>query len=83
MSHELAADIEATPEEQRAINALKRLAKKWPRSLWLYSAAGTLCVMQADENGEHRTGGGASANDGMDPDYCLETINIPNDGGDW
>lgn len=71
--------IEATREEEKAIAALKRLAKKWPKSLWLFSASGSLCVMRKDENGEkvHREGGE------MDPDYCLDTIDIVNDGGDW
>jgi len=78
-----AASVEATPEEERAIKSLQRLAKRWPASLWLFSASGALCVMQADENGEARKGGGAQSADGMDPDYCLATINIPNDGGDW
>ena len=72
-------DLDATPEERKAINALKRLAKKWPKSLWLFSASGSLCVMRTDENGEHAhiAGGGADAH------YVLETIDIPNDGGDW
>lgn len=77
--------IEPTKEEQRAINSLKRLAKRWPRSLWLYSANGTLHVMK--KKGDKRAmlplrglsvGGG-----GVDPDFSIETIEISNDGGDW
>jgi len=65
--------------EEQAIKALKRLAKRWPKSLWLYSASGTLCVMRCDENGEcvHTSRGG------VDSDYIVDYINIPNDGGDW
>lgn len=34
----------ATPEELRAIRSLQRLARKWPPSLWLFSASGALRV---------------------------------------
>jgi hypothetical protein len=75
-------DIKLTKEEQNAITSLKRLAKKWPKTLWLYSASGTLNVMKCGENGEqvmtqenHRGG--------FDSDYCIDKIEIPNDGGDW
>lgn len=68
-----------TAEEARAIRALQRLAKRWPKSLWLFSASGSLNVMRANRDGDraHVSGGG------MDPAYSLATINIPNDGGDW
>ena len=68
-----------TPEEKRAIAALKRLAKTWPASLWLFSASGTLNVMQKGDDGDRvRLSCG-----GADPDANLATINIENDGGDW
>lgn len=68
-----------TQEEKAAISALKRLAKRWPESLWLFSASGTLTVMRCGEGGEHVK----NELGGMDQDYCLDTIDIPNDGGDW
>jgi len=72
---------ELTDKEKSAISALKRLAKKWPKSLWLFSASGTLCVMKAGPNGEQVH---TSKNGGIDPDYIVETIKgIQNDGGDW
>ncbi len=71
--------IELTSDEQKAIRALKRLAKSWPKSLWLFSASGVLHVMRADQDGGHYM----QPNDGVDPSYSLETINIPNDRGDW
>lgn len=72
-------DIEPTAEEKRAIASLKRLAKKWPKSLWLFSGSGSLCVMRYRQDGER-----ALVDDGgMDSDYALATIDIPNDGGDW
>jgi hypothetical protein len=70
--------IEKTQEEEKAIAALKALAKKWPKTLWLFSASGTLSVMKK-KNGEHvLTPGG-----GMDPDFLVDTVDIENDGGDW
>lgn len=74
------SDHEPTPEEKRAIATLKRLAKRWPKSLWLFSASGTLCVMRALPDGDFAH----TRDDGVDPNYVLETITgIPNDGGDW
>lgn len=67
-----------TKAEQRAINSLKRLAKNWPKTLWLFSASGTLWVMKAGEFGEQVHRG-----DGIDPAFCITTIDIQNDGGDW
>lgn len=73
-------DITLTKEEKAAIAALKRLARKWPERLWLYSASGELHVMVKIE-GERVTLGSGK---GMDPDFIVETINgIENDGGDW
>lgn len=68
-----------TPEEKRAIAALKKLAKTWPKSLWLFSASGSLCVMKNDEDGERRIRDGG----GVDDAALVTQINIPNDGGDW
>lgn len=74
------SEMELTAEEKRAIVALKRLGKRWPKGLWLFSASGSLCVMKFDEDGERvKVDGG-----GMDPYYTVDTIaGIPNDGGDW
>jgi hypothetical protein len=72
-------EIEPTAAEERAIRALKALAKRWPKSLWLFSASGMLHVMRADDDGDHfRTRDG-----GIDPSYSIDTVRIPNDGGDW
>lgn len=37
-----------TPEEERAIAALRRLAKRWPQSLRLFGASGTLQVRKGE-----------------------------------
>lgn len=68
-----------TDEENKAIRSLKRIAKAWPKSLWLYSASGSLCVMKRNEDGERAE----SSTGGVDPDYIVDHIDIPNDGGDW
>jgi len=71
--------IECSDEEQRAINSLKRVAKKWPKTLWLFSASGTLWVMKRGLEGERVK----NRDGGVDKDYIIESIDIPNDGGDW
>jgi hypothetical protein len=71
--------FDLTSEEKKAISALKRIAKKWPDSLWLFSASGNLCVMRNDADGQNvMTPGG-----GVDQKYIVDKIEIPNDGGDW
>ena len=67
-----------TPEERKAIAALKRLAKRWPYTLWVFSASGRLCVMRHGEEGHQHMPDG-----GIDPTYCVDEIDIENDGGDW
>lgn len=68
-----------TKEEAKAIAALKRLAKTWPDTLWLFSASGTLCVMRNGDDGNpvYINRGGC------DPAYVVDKVDIQNDGGDW
>lgn len=73
--------MDLTPEESKAIKALKRVAKTWPKTLWLFSASGTLHIMKCGLGGEHVHGPGGA--DGVDFDYAIDRIDIPNDGGDW
>lgn len=68
-----------TPEERKAINELKRVSKRWPSSLWLYSANGELHIMKKGDQGEHAV----LSHGGLDPDYSVGTVPIENDGGDW
>jgi hypothetical protein len=64
----MADPITITPEEAAAIRSLKRLAKKWPQSLRLFSWSGTLIVVKRNSD---------------DIDAMITHIpNIPNDGGD-
>ena len=63
-----AAPITITPEEAAAIRSLKRLAKKWPESIRIFSAAGTLIVTKANSHGIQAA--------------VAFVEGIPNDGGD-
>lgn len=71
--------MDITKEEKLAIAALKRVAKKWPKSLWLFSASGTLWVMKKNADGQTVM----LSTLGVDPDYAVDPIDIENDGGDW
>ena len=65
--------------EAAVINALKRLGKGWPSTLWLYSAGGTLHVMGKRDGKRLMDEKGS-----FDPEAVLATIEgIDNDGGDW
>jgi hypothetical protein len=70
---------EPTPKEIAAIKAMKTLARRWPKTLWLFSASGTLCVMRFKDDGTKAY----TAAGGVDPTYVADTIKIENDGGDW
>lgn len=79
MTHPDIAAIALSPEERKAITSLRRLAKRWPDTLWLFSGAGAVAVMRRREDGEKAmTETGA-----FDPAYIVATVDIPNDGGDW
>ena len=60
-------DIELTVEEQKAIASLQRLAKKWPKSLQLFSWSGSLKVMKDND---------------VETCVVREITGIPSDGGD-
>ena len=68
-----------TMTDDQAIRALKRLAKRWPETLWLFSGGGSLYVMRAGSDGKPVT----TSSGGVDPDYIADHIDIPNDGGGW
>lgn len=70
--------ISIQTQEDRAIKALQRLAKKWPKSLWLFSGSGTLWIMRK-KNGQRAI----NKEGGMDSNFIVRPIDIENDGGDW
>lgn len=62
-----------TDAEVVAIRSLSRLAKRWPRSLKLFSAAGSLHVIKtADDDPDSR----------LSYSRSVPISGIPNDGGD-
>lgn len=61
-----------TQREISVIVSLKRLARRWPDSLQLVSAAGTLVVVRTDDDREREFADRVVA----------EIDGIPNDGGD-
>jgi hypothetical protein len=69
---------ELTKEEQNAINSLKRLAKRWPESLELFSQSGTLQVRRAGWNYVK-----SQWSEELEEEYIICSIyGITNDGGD-
>jgi hypothetical protein len=71
--------MKLTKEEKQVIEQLQKLAETWPKSLWLFSASGSLLVMKVGKDGKPVF----KYNGGADLDYIVTTIDIPNDGGDW
>lgn len=66
-----------TTEEVKAIRSLERLARKWPQTLTLFSAAGSLIVIKTD------TPSRSLADTRMtEADVLANIYGIPNDGGD-
>jgi len=72
-------EVPLTKEEENAINTLRRLQKRWPKSLWLFSNGMSVHIMRSDKNGEHVTDSFGC----MCQEYIIDSIDIENDGGDW
>ncbi len=68
-----------TVDEKKAVDALRRLAKKWPDTLWIFADGNSLHVTRCGKDGERVM----LPTEGVDPDMIVESINIPNDGGDF
>ena len=71
--------MQLTDKERNAVVLVRKLALKWPKSLWLFSASGSLWIMKKNEDGEKAM----LSNGGVDPDYQIALVTIENDGGDW
>lgn len=76
---EMTSKMELTRQEELAIELLKKAARHWPESLWLFSASGTLCVMKKGKDGKRQMFYAS----GYDQAYSVDTIDIENDGGDF
>lgn len=80
------AGTECTPEEDKLIDSLKRLAAKWEKDgkrLWIYSASGSLHVMMRGDIAsnpipEYEKYGGANYKNSI-----IIIHGILNDRGDW
>ncbi|WP_276972421.1 hypothetical protein [Ferrimicrobium acidiphilum] len=75
---ELAKD-EFTTEELAAIKSLKRLARKWPKSLTLLSMEGSVYISRTADRG-------AIATRDCDTELDVPLVlieGVPNDGGGW
>ena len=71
--------VDVTNEEKEAIDALEDIEDNWPKSLWLFSAGGTLYVMKKDKDNNRAI----LPSGRVDDEYIVESIVIENDGGDW
>lgn len=71
----------ATKAELAWIKRFKALCKKAPKTLWLFSASGTLLVMKNPPDGNHM--GSGTRGEGVNQDNAIDTVDIRNDGGDW
>lgn len=71
----------ATKAELAWIEKFKSICEKAPKSLWLFSASGTLCIMKTPADGNQN--GCDTRGEGVNPDNCLDIAKIRNDGGDW
>lgn len=80
------AGVECTPEENKLIRALERLARKWEKDgkrLWLYSGSGSLYVMMHGDIDSNPTPEMLDTK-GLNPENQITTVlGIVNDGGDW
>lgn len=66
---------ELTVEERRAIAALRRLAKRWPKTLWLLLRDdGGLKVMRTGPDGKHVMMYGGWDGDEVDPAYVVAEV---------
>lgn len=72
-----------THEEKVAIRELKKIARHWPDSLWLFTADGVLNVMKKNDHGQRNMITRDDILWDYDPEYIAEQIRIEADGGDW
>jgi len=85
------AGIKLTKKQIKQVKALQKLAKDWDDNLWLFAAAGKLCVMleggtEQNPNPTFNKVGGcfAQIGGGVNQENIIEIIDgITCDGGDW
>jgi hypothetical protein len=72
-------DLVVTNKEQKAINALKRISKSWPSTIWIFAADNSLNIMKKGECNDYVR----DENGIIDQRYVIDNADIPSDGGDW
>lgn len=65
--------------ESEVIASLRKLEKKWPAGLWLFSTGNSMSLMRTHKNGSRHD----PKNGSMDSKLQVTSFNISNDGGDW
>lgn len=72
--------VALTDDERKAILALGRVARHWPKTLWLFAGPGNLYVLRKNADGSR-----AMTPDGaFDQSSVVATIlGIEAEGGDW
>ena len=71
-------ELTLNPEEKKAVAALKRLAARWPKTLWLFTN-GTLYVVKTKDGKRVMTERGCA----VDEKFIVTSVDIPSDGGDF
>jgi len=78
----LGVKMDLTKEERNAINALKRLSKRWPSTLWLFSGeGGHISVMKKKDGLRVYHGSDNALRYSADMDFEVDFINIESEGG--
>ena len=76
--------VPLTAEERKAIAALVKLGKTWPKSLWVFGGSGNhLPILRTGEDGMPVYAPDSRSGDKVDQAYVVGSAAIPNDGGDW
>lgn len=72
----------ATKAELKWIEDFKKLAKRCPKSIWIYANGYDLNIMKYPEGSRDRMMNKRDGG-GVDPDNIIGRVEIANDGGDW
>lgn len=69
-----------TNDEIKTIASFKRLAKRWPKTLWVFGGGegGPLAILKLNEKGER-----VYRSSCVDQNFIVDYVDIPHDGGGW
>ena len=79
------SNITLNKKELKAIADLKKLASRWPKSLWLFcNGQNDISVMKMGLDGKQVMMHARKNVEGFDHDYMVDSIEgILTEGGDW